>query len=633
MEPAARSDAPSVDPVPDRLGPYVRTWVWAAAVVGGAAVAVGSTGRQPRPVVVLAVLAVTVVANRVSTSVPIAGGGRRQISLEELGSMLAVLFLTPPWAIAVAVLSDLSSSPHLVRGGEWQKIRFNLASRTTGMAAASLLYRLLTGGGFDATPADLLAGLGAAVVLVGINSVALDGVLARLSGRSRRDVLHDEVPAHLVDLGIGSTGILAAVLVVTAPYALPFLLVPAVFDQFRVRVERERYELAVAKQQAEAANRAKDEFLSRTSHELRTPLNAILGFGQLLELDDDLSREARRSVAAILRSGRHLLGLIDEVLDISRIETGRLDLQLDAVPVEAVVAESIDLVRPLAVEHDITVRLETRRDDLHVTGDRQRLRQVLINLLSNAIKYNRPGGTVDVLVRRHGDQVGVEVRDTGLGIARQDLEKLFRPFERLDAADREIQGTGLGLTLSRQLVEAMGGTLAVASTVGTGSSFTVQLPVCPPAAESTPTVAAEERPPQGPVMAPSAVPRVVYIEDDPDNAELLRLILLRRRGIELTIAPDATVGLALLREQLPDLVLLDLGLPGMDGATALERIVRDPVLSRIPVVALSADAFPERIQQLRAAGAVDYLTKPIDVPELLEVVDRWAVPTEKRSIG
>lgn len=633
MESTARSDeAPSVEPVPEDLRRYVLRWTWAAAIVGAAAVVLGSTGQQPRPVVVLAVMAVMVVVSQVSTSVPIAGG-RRQITLEELGSMLAVLFLTPPWAVAVAAVSDLSSSPHLLRGGEWQKIRFNIASRTVGMGAAALLYRLLTRGGFDATPAELVAALGAAVVLVGINSTALDGVLARLSGRSRRDVLHDEVPAHLVDLGIASTGILAAVLVVTAPYALPFLMLPAVFDHFRVRLERERHELALAKQQAEAANRAKDEFLSRTSHELRTPLNAILGFGQLLQLDDDLSREAHRSVAAILRSGRHLLGLIDEVLDISRIETGRLDLHLDAVPVDAVVAESIDLVRPLASERDITVRLESQTDDLHVTGDRQRFHQVLINLLSNAIKFNRPGGTVDVVVRRQGDEVGIEVRDTGPGIARHDLEKLFRPFERLDAADREIPGTGLGLTLSKQLVEAMGGTLAVASTVGTGSSFTVRFPVRPPAPGSTTAPAAEAPPPGGPVAAPSSVPRVVYIEDDPDNAELLRLILLRRRGIELMVAPDATVGLALLREQVPDLVLLDLGLPGMDGATALERIVQDPVLSRIPVAILSADAFPERIEQLRAAGAVAYLTKPIDVPQLLEVVDRWAGPSDPRSKG
>ncbi|HEX2026746.1 MAG TPA: response regulator [Nitriliruptorales bacterium] len=376
-------------------------------------------------------------------------------------------------------------------------------------------------------------------------------------------------------------------------------------------------ELEQAKVEAESANLAKSEYLSRMSHELRTPLNAVLGFAQLLETAD-LAREDHDAVAQILRSGRHLLRLIDDVLDISRIEAGRLTLSLEPVDLAAVVADSVELVGPLARQH----RIDIERDPsvachTHVFADRQRLRQVVVNLLTNAIKYNRPDGRV-TLSCSSDDQgnVRVHVADIGPGIPADKMPRLFAAFDRLDVDGDATEGTGLGLSLSRHLTEAMGGTIQVRSEIGQGSVFSVELPA------ARPPELPDDPPPRS-LASPSEEVRgtVVHIEDNPSNRVLVERVLTRRPGVTVLNAPEAVTGLALVRERSPDLVLLDLNLPGVPGQEVLRRLRDDPSTRSVPVVVVSADAAAERPDQLLAAGARAYLTKPLNITRLLSLVD------------
>jgi signal transduction histidine kinase/CheY-like chemotaxis protein len=609
------------DPGSAWLRRYVRAWLVAAPLITVPLAFAGSSGPQPGAGVVLAVLVVSLLAANVAMYVPVEGG-RRQVSMDEVGNLLAITFLSPPWAIAVTVVTDLAATLRN-RDRHWQKVGFNLATRATSIAIASALFRALAGPAFTASPGELLAAVAAAGVFVTVNVLTLSGLFLILSGRRWGEVLRSGRENALMDLGLAGTGIVAATLVVAAPYALPLLALPAVLDRLRLRAQVDHYELTAAKQRAEAANQAKSEFLSRMSHELRTPLNAVLGFAQLLELDERLEPDARSAVELIGRSGRHLLGLIDEVLDISNIEAGRLAMHLEDVRAGAVVAEAVDLVRPLATDRQVEVRVDDDGADLHVCADHQRLRQVLLNLLSNAVKYDHAGGRTTVTVAaRDPAVVRIAVQDTGPGIEPADRAKLFVAFERLDAPARGIEGTGLGLALSKHLVELMDGTIVVSSTPGEGSTFTVEVPRAP---APSPADAPGPAPAAPAVTEPTGTrARIVYIEDNPQNVELVRRVLRRRDGIELTTAPDATIGLAQVRELRPHLVLLDLELPGMDGATALRHLQADARLSSIPVAVLSADASPRRIDELRAAGAVEYLTKPLDVHELLALVDRWA---------
>jgi len=368
------------------------------------------------------------------------------------------------------------------------------------------------------------------------------------------------------------------------------------------------------------ANEAKTEFLSRMSHELRTPLNAILGFAQLLELEEaPRSADEDESVGQILKAGRHLLALINEVLDISRIEAGRLGLSPEAVALTEVVEEAVGLIRPLADQRGIVLDLsEMGEDPMHALADRQRLAQVLINLLSNAVKYDEPGGTVAVAVSGGGGRVRVAVRDTGPGIAADDLDRLFVPFERLAAADTATEGTGLGLALSHRLVVAMGGRLEVESKRGRGSTFTVTLPAAAPAPDPDPLTPA----PGLPVAErPGPARRVVYIEDNLSNRRLVERVLGRHGNVELLAAASGKEGHRLVRATLPDLVLLDLHLPDAGGEEVLAWLREDPATRPIPVVVVSADATPRHVERLRDAGAAAYLTKPIDVRLLLETLD------------
>jgi PAS domain S-box-containing protein len=370
-----------------------------------------------------------------------------------------------------------------------------------------------------------------------------------------------------------------------------------------------------SRQEAERANQAKSEFLSRMSHELRTPLNAILGFGQLMEMDD-LDPEHRESLAQILKAGRHLVDLIEEVLDISRVEAGRLSLSLEPVALDDTVRESLELLAPSAKHRSIGLEWDAEAaSGRFVMADRQRLKQVLLNLLSNAVKYNRPNGEVRVSFRERDGRARLEVADTGPGIPPEDRERLFVPFERLGQS--EAEGTGLGLALSKGLVEAMGGSIGMESRDGEGSLFWVELfearaPV--PSARG-----AELEEPLEPEI-PDRDRTVLYIEDNPVNLGLVDKILARRPGTRLISAMRGGLGLELAREHRPDLILLDVHLPDIPGEEVLQRLRRDPITRGTPVVVISADAMPERVQRLLAAGARAYLTKPLDVRRLLKLI-------------
>jgi PAS domain S-box-containing protein len=377
--------------------------------------------------------------------------------------------------------------------------------------------------------------------------------------------------------------------------------------------------LAMAKQVAEAANQAKSEFLSRMSHELRTPLNAVLGFGQILEMDVE-SEENRESVEQILRAARHLLALINEVLDIARIEAGQMSLSVEPVSVASVLGESVDLVRPTAARNGIVVRApEVLQSKLFVRADQQRLKQVLLNLLSNAIKYNRPGGMVEVSCEPVGeDRVRLVVRDTGAGLAPGKLDRLFTPFDRLGADQSGVEGTGLGLALSRGLMQAMGGGMGVESTEGEGSRFWVELPLtAPPEVTQLP-----EEPKPEPRGAAAAVGyTVLFVEDNLANVRLMERVFQRRPEIRLLSAMQGRLGLELAREHRPDLILLDRNLPDLPGEDVMRRMRQDELLRDIPVVMISGDAVPSQVQRMLDSGARAYITKPFDVRELLRTVD------------
>lgn len=385
--------------------------------------------------------------------------------------------------------------------------------------------------------------------------------------------------------------------------------------------ERRRAEedLAEAKESAEHANHAKSMFLSRMSHELRTPLNAILGFSQLLDMAD-LEAEHADDVRRILVAGRHLLELINELLDIGRIEAGELTLSPEPVRIADALSDALELIRPLADARSIGISIDNRVDGHHVRADRQRLKQVLLNLLSNAVKYNAEGGHVTLSCTEADDGLmRIGVADTGPGIAPAEMERVFSPFDRLGRQEGDVEGTGLGLVLSKGLMEAMGGRLDVESVPGEGSTFTIELPL----AES-PLALLEADPAETPPEAPSALRgqhTLLYIEDNLSNLKLIERVLERRPQVRLMSTMQATMGIELARLHLPGLILLDLHLPDIGGEEALRRLRADPLTRQIPVIIVSADATPSQVRRLLDAGASDYLTKPLDVIRFLEVID------------
>jgi CheY-like chemotaxis protein len=360
------------------------------------------------------------------------------------------------------------------------------------------------------------------------------------------------------------------------------------------------------------------------SHELRTPMNSILGFAQILS-ETDLSTADRNAVQHILTAGEHLLNLINEVLDISRIEAGRQELSLEPVHLGSVLQEAIALVRPLAAARAVWVAEGVgAAGDRYVHADRQRLAQVVLNLLSNAVKYNHPGGSVRISGEPVSDGAGgthvrVRIDDTGRGIAPDRQGELFTPFARLGAEQTGVEGTGLGLALSRRLMTAMGGTLELESSSPQGSVFRIDLQVV-----ASPVAAAAPLPPSAGTSSLHTRPdvRLLYVEDNLANLSLIEAVLAPYSGWSLIPALQGQLGVELAREHLPDLVLLDLHLPDIPGEEVLRRLRADPRTAAVPVVVISADATPNRIERLRAAGANAYLTKPLNVKLFLGTVER-----------
>ena len=381
-------------------------------------------------------------------------------------------------------------------------------------------------------------------------------------------------------------------------------------------------ELERAMYAAEKANLAKSDFLSSMSHELRTPLGAILGFAQIMESGQPPPTAGQqKSISQILKAGWYLLELINEILDLALIESGKLSLSLEPVSLVDVMLECEAMIEPQALKRGISVVFGTLLAPLYVNADRMRVKQVLINLLSNAIKYNRSGGSVSVDCAVVGEGwVRISVRDTGAGLSQEQLAQLFQPFNRLGQKASIEEGTGIGLVVSKRLVELMQGVIGAHSTVGVGSIFWVELGHAP---EAPATSHAIEPAPLGlaTTQGNAQLQTLLYVEDNPANLMLVEDLIARRPDIHLLSARDGIRGVEMAHAALPDVILMDINLPGISGIKALEILAQDPITAHIPVIALSANAIPRDIEKGLEAGFFRYLTKPIMINEFMETVD------------
>lgn len=376
--------------------------------------------------------------------------------------------------------------------------------------------------------------------------------------------------------------------------------------------------LVEARLAAEKANRAKGEFLSRMSHELRTPMNAILGFSQLLKIEN-LTPEQSDLVKEIHAAGDHLLELIDDTLDLARIEVGKLAIDIQPVELSAVVNQAIQIVQPHISKNEISV-INQCQDESMVWADQTRLRQILVNLLSNAAKYNRRGGRVTVRSKMIGTgHISISVEDTGAGIPEELMEDLFTPFERLGAEKTKVEGLGIGLSYSKQLAEMMKMELDVVSVQGQGSTFSLKLSLAKEE-DITPATVEQVTVEQPVVEQPNVI--VLYIEDNPSNLRLVEAFFQTRKNMHLLSASDGEFGLELSRRKTPDIILLDLNLPGKDGLMINEELKANPLTRNIPVIAISANAMPERIEQVLQAGFAAYIVKPVVKDSLFQMIEK-----------
>ncbi|CAG1003051.1 partial two-component system, sensor histidine kinase and response regulator, partial [Methylophilaceae bacterium] len=393
-------------------------------------------------------------------------------------------------------------------------------------------------------------------------------------------------------------------------------------------------ELTNAKAAAEKANLAKSDFLSSMSHELRSPLNAILGFAQLMESGSSLPTPTQRaSIEQILQAGWYLLELINEILDLALIESGKLSLSLEPIYLPEVLLDCQAMIEPQAQKSGIHMSFPQNDCPFFVKADRTRVKQVLINLLSNAIKYNRAGGTVEVTCSTNrAERIRISVQDTGEGLSPEKLAQLFQPFNRLGQEASAEEGTGIGLVVSKRLVELMGGEIGAESIVGVGSVFWIELNL----ADALQLAGSTDEPlalTQTQAQQGAALRTLLYVEDNRANMQLVEQLIARRPDMRLLSAEDGTRGIALARTYQPEVILMDINLPGINGIQALKILREGPVTAHIPVIAISANAMPRDIEKGLAAGFFRYLTKPIKVNEFMEALDTALQIAETGSDG